>query len=284
MAFGHRAQISDPIRPQHIVIAVLIVVTGAWLRYRAAQGDLWLDEIWSLQLVSNMSAWHEAFWKVTHDNNHPLNTVYLYWIDDGREPWVYRMLSIVAGTLSIVFAGWAVMRDGAGRMLITMLLAALLYPLVQFGSEARGYALMILFATIAFCAVDRARHNPYRIRWLFGFAVMMGAASHLAILPIALMMSVAYGLREWHAGRNLWGALKVTMYFSAPAAGGLSVVGSGIAYGLNHLTTGWYGGRGASCPSEGCFIAALDEITRFTTGGFGEGLAGLHAGLIAIVI
>ncbi|MBL4615914.1 MAG: hypothetical protein JKY27_13735, partial [Magnetovibrio sp.] len=39
-----------------------------------------------------------------------------------------------------------------------------------------------------------------------------------------------------------------------------------------------------SCPSEGCFIAALDDITRFTTGGFGEGLAGLHTGLIAIVI
>lgn len=284
MAFGHRAQANDPIQPLHIVIALLIVAAGAWLRYRAALGDLWLDEIWSLDLALGMNAWHEAFWKVIHDNNHPLNTIFLFLVGDGQQPWTYRLSSIAAGTLGIIIAGWTLARDGAGRMLTAMLLTAVLYPLVHFGSEARGYALMILFAYVAFGAVDRARHNPYRVRWLFGFAVMMGAVSHLAILPIAFMMSVAYGLREWRAGRTLWGAFKVTFYFAAPAAGGLAVAGAGIAYGLNHITTGWYGGRATTCPSEGCFIAALDDIIRFTSGGFGGGLSGLHAGLFTILI
>ena len=285
MGFGHRAHQNDPIRPFHALIAVLIVAVGAWLRGRGAGGDLWLDEIWSLNLATAMSAWHEALWKVIHDNNHPLNTIFLYLAGPDREPWVYRLSAIVAGTLSIVAVGWVMMRDGAGRMLSAMLLVAVLYPLVHFGSEARGYALMILFAYIAFGAVDQARDNPHRVRWLFGGAVMLGAASHLSILPIALMMAAAYGLREWGAGRTLWQAIKITFWFSAPAAGGLALVGGGIVYGLNQpADMGWYGGGATTCPEVGCFIAAWDQIVHFSTGGFGEGLAGLHAGLFAILM
>lgn len=282
--FGHRAHLQDPIRPVHILAAALIVAAGVWLRYRSALGDLWLDEIWSLNFAATMTAWHEAFWKVAHDNNHPLNTVYLYLIGQGREPWLYRVASIVAGGLSIAAAGWALSREGAGRMLVAMLCVAVVYPLVHFGSEARGYALMILFGFIAFGTVDRARDNPVHRRWLFGLAVMLGAASHLAILPIAFMMSIAYGLREWRAGRSLWDAIKITFWFSAPAAGGLAIVGGGIVYGLEHATAGWYGGRATTCPDEGCFIAAWDELVRFASGGFGEGLIGLHGGLFAILI
>lgn len=282
MAFRHRAQLYDPIQPIHVLIAVLIVAVGAWLRYRGALGDLWLDEIWSLNHAASMNAWHEAFWKVIHDNNHPLNTVYLYLVGDGKEPWVYRLLSIIAGTLSILVAGWAMARDGAGRMLTAMLLVAVVYPLVHFGSEARGYGLMVLFSYIAFIAVDRARERPQNMRWLFGLAVMLGATSHLAILPIVFMMGLAYMVREWRAGRTFWDAIKVTFWFCAPAAFGLAIVGAGLGYGFDHISSAWYGGRAASCPDQGCFVAALDDIARYASGGFGQEHVGLHAGLMAI--
>ncbi|HEY9079344.1 hypothetical protein [Magnetovibrio sp.] len=284
MAFGHRAQINDPLRPAHVVLAVLIVALGVGLRVQGAQGDLWQDEIWSLNHAATMSAWHEVFWNVIHDNNHPFNTLYLYLAGPGREPWVYRLASIVAGALSIVAAGWAVARGGGGRMLIAMLLTAVLYPLVHFGSEARGYALMILFAYIAFGAVDRAQSPTGPARWVFGLMVTLGALSHFSILPIAFMMSVAFGLKRLKDGHGFWSSVHATMRFSAPAAGGLALIGAGVIYGLNHLTRGWYGGGAAYCPDEGCFIGALDSIVRFTTGGFGAGMPGLHSGLFVILV
>jgi len=284
MAFGHRAQSNAPLRPAHIVLAVLIVALGVGLRVQSAQGDLWQDEIWSLNLAATMSAWHEVFWNVIHDNNHPLNTLYLYLAGPDQAPWVYRLASIVAGALSIVAAGWAVARDGGGRVLIAMLLTAVLYPLVHFGSEARGYGLMILFAYIAFGTVDRAQGPTGAARWLFAGAVTLGALSHFSILPIVFMMSIAFGLRRLKDGLGFWPSVHATMRFSAPAAGGLALIGAGLIYGLNHLTRGWYGGGAEYCPDEGCFLGALDSIVRFTTGGFGAGLAGLHSGLFFILM
>jgi len=284
MAFGHRAQMNEPLRPAHIVLAVLIVALGVALRVQGAQGDLWQDEIWSLNHATAMTAWHEVFWNVIHDNNHPLNTLYMYLTGPDQAPWVYRLASIIGGALSILAAGWAVGREGGGRVLVAMLLAAVLYPLVHFGSEARGYALMILFAYIAFGAVDRAQSPTGWARWLFALAVTLGALSHFSILPIVFMMSIAFGLRRLKDGHGFWPSVHATMRFCAPAAGGLALIGAGVVYGFNHLTQGWYGGGAAYCPDEGCFIGALDSIVRFSTGGFGAGLPGLPSGLFAILI
>lgn len=284
MAFGHRAQMNDPLRPAHVVLGGLIVALGIALRVQGAQGDLWQDEIWSLNHAAALSAWHEVFWNVIHDNNHPLNTLYMYLVGPNQAPWVYRLASIVAGALSIVAAGWAVGRDGGGRMLIAMLLAAVLYPLAHFGSEARGYSLMILFAYLAFGAVDRAQGPTGPARWLFALAVTLGALSHFSILPIVFMMSIAFGLRRLKDGYGFWPSVHATMRFCAPSAGGLALIGVGLLYGFKHLTGPWYGGGSTFCPDGGCFIGALDSIVRFTTGGFGAGLPGLHSGLFAILV
>jgi|GEM_PF-3091674 len=283
MAFDHRAHLDEPIRPAHWVLGALIVALGVTLRVQGAGGDLWQDEIWSLNHAAAMSAWHEVFWNVIHDNNHPLNTLYLYLVGLDQAPWVYRLASIVAGGLSILAAGWAVGRQGGGRVLIAMLLTAVLYPLVHYGSEARGYSLMILFAYLAFGVVDRAQNPTGPARWLFGGAVTLGALSHLSILPVAFMMSIAFGLRRLKDGHGLWPSIHATLRFCVPAAGGLALIGSGIVYGLNHPTRGWYGG-GGYCPDEGCFIGALDSIVRFFTGGFHVGMAGLHTALFTILI
>jgi len=285
MPFGHRAQLNDPIRPIHLVIAAMIVVLGAWLRFRAAQNDLWLDEIWSLNLAATMGAWHEAFWKVLHDNNHPLNTTWLYLVGPDQAPWILRLPAIIAGTLSIVAAGWALAQAGAVRMLVAMILVAVLYPLVHFGSEARGYGLMILFALISFGAVDRARSNPDHARWLFALAVTLGTISHLSILPIAFMMTIAFALDRLRRGDGFWATLNTTLWFCAPVTGGLLLVGGGMAYGLSLLNgQNWYGGRAMACPDMGCFIGGVDNIVRVTTGGVSTNLAGLHAGLFLITL
>lgn len=284
MAFGHRSRLYDPVLPRHIVLAGCIVVLGAWLRFRGAQGDLWLDEIWSLNLTATLNAWHEVFWKLIHDNNHHLNTLWLYIVGEGREAWIYRLASIVAGTLSILVVGWAVARDGAAKMLIAMLLCAILYPLVHFGSEARGYGLMMLFTYVAFIAVDRAHDHRASSRWLFGLATLLAAASHLSSLPILFMMCVAYMGHVWRMERRFWEAFRQTLWFAAPAAGALAVIGGAITYGLKNITTDWYGGRATTCPPEGCFVGAWDELVLYATGGFAPPFPGLYAGFFALLI
>ncbi|MEG3619736.1 hypothetical protein V5T82_14820 [Magnetovibrio sp. PR-2] len=285
MASHRPKHLQDPFTAKHALLAVLIVLMGFALRLQSAGGDLWQDEIWSLNLAATMSAWHEAFWAVIHDNNHPLNTLYLYLAGPDREPWQYRLLSVVGGTLSIIAAGWAVARGGPGRVLTAMLLAAVLYPLVHFGSEARGYGLMVLFSFIAFGAVDRAEHETSPYRWLFALAVGLGTLSHFAILPIVFFMTVAFGLGRMQAGNGFFLSLHQTLRFGAPSAGVLGLIFGLVIYGMKQkASVDWFGGRAWFCPDQGCFIGAWDNIVSYSAGGFGTDMARLHSGLLLIFI
>jgi len=51
---------------------VVITLVGFLLRVLAARGELWLDEIWSLTLLEEISSWHEVFWKIPNVNNHTI--------------------------------------------------------------------------------------------------------------------------------------------------------------------------------------------------------------------
>lgn len=280
-----RAQFHDPIRAVHLGLAVLCVALGVWLRYRGALGELWLDEIWSLNFATtHMNVWHEAFWKIIHDNNHPLNTLWLFLAGPDKAAWFLRLPAIVAGGLSIAVAGWIMDKNGAAPMLSAMLLMAVLYPLVHFGSEARGYGLMILFLLIAFGAVERARDNPAAMKWLFAVAVTLGTWSHLSILPIAFFLAVAYAYTHWRDHGGFWSAIQATLSFCTPVTAGLSVVLAGIYAGYKDQMFDWYGGRATDCPEIGCFSAALDELIGYTLGGITTVPPGLLAGLSVILI
>ena len=44
--------------------------------------DLWLDEIWTLDIVRRMDSAFDVFRTVRHSNNHHFNTLIRYWIGD----------------------------------------------------------------------------------------------------------------------------------------------------------------------------------------------------------
>ena len=277
--------LQEPFEAKHAILAVLIVVLGFALRLQSAGGDLWQDEIWSINLAQTMNAWHEAFWLLIHDNNHPLNTLYLYLAGPDKEPWQYRLGTVAGGTLSIIAAGWAIARGGPGRILMAMLLTAVLYPLVHFGSEARGYGIMLLFSFIAFGAVDRAESETSPYRWLFALAVGLGALSHLSILPIVFSMTVAFLFRAIFQGDSLLVSIHKTLRFSAPSAGVLGLIGGLFIYGAQfNVGKSWFGGRAWICPEQGCFVGAWDDIVLHSLGGFGADNPALHSGLFLIFV
>ena len=113
-----------------------MLLVSAALRFFGAQGDLWLDEIWTLNIVSNMEHAYLIFWGPYHDNNHFLNTYYIYLVGAQSSPSVLRGLAIVTGIASVVVAGLIGLRRSRAEALINMLLFGLSYAMVHYGSEA----------------------------------------------------------------------------------------------------------------------------------------------------
>lgn len=137
---------------------VLVGVFSA-LRLVACFNDLWLDEIWALSLVQDLSSPLAILTELRTDN-HPLYSLYLWALGPSAPDWAYRLASWLAGTASLVvvasLAGRQVERDPRGsptevRLAVAFSLALVGSSslLVQFDSEARGYALAIAFALLA---------------------------------------------------------------------------------------------------------------------------------------
>jgi hypothetical protein len=136
--------------------AAAILLLALILRILGARGELWLDELWSLKLIDEVKARHDLFWGLAVDNNHYLNTLYLYLVGADAPVLVQRGLSIALGTATVAVAGLAMRRSGAAGMLGAMVLFAVSYPMVNYGSEARGYAGLILMTLLALMLTESA--------------------------------------------------------------------------------------------------------------------------------
>jgi hypothetical protein len=121
------------------VIASLILL-GAVLIVAAARGTLWFDELLSLQWARSAQQPWQLVELYRHDNNHPLNTLWLMLAGEDRHPWLYRTLSMVAGLVTLVLVWRTARRLSPKFAWIPLLLAATSFPLVLYASEARGYA------------------------------------------------------------------------------------------------------------------------------------------------
>ena len=162
-----------------------ITAAGFMLRILAARGELWLDEIWSLMLLENVSATHEIFWNISNANNHYLNSLWL-WITGPDAPVVWqRFASILLGTATIPAAALFIRRragDVAG--LATAMIFAFGYIFVLYGSEARGYAGLILMIVLSADAADRVIEAPQSTAPVVQFAlfVALGGLFHLIMI------------------------------------------------------------------------------------------------------
>ncbi len=67
-----------PDRPSgKTVLLAVVAIASVAARFAASRGDLWLDEVWSLQMLQEVdSAWQIVL--LNHDNNHILNSLVMY--------------------------------------------------------------------------------------------------------------------------------------------------------------------------------------------------------------
>lgn len=172
----------------------------AVLRVLASFGDFYVDEIWSFFFARQLNSPLDVF-RLNHDNNHILNTLYLYVL--GAEPFSFggkptfiphRLLSVITGTVSV----WLVWKIALSRGLVeaftALFLAGLSYPLIIYSSEARGYGPEMMFALASFLLAQRyTAGRGLAAAPLFWGAVVLAFLSHSSYIFIYL------GLFIWSA-------------------------------------------------------------------------------------
>jgi len=169
----------------------LCVVFGGILRLVAAQGDLWLDEVASIAAARELTSPLDVF-TFARDNNHHLNTLWLYCVRDIEGSLAPRLLSIATGTATIALAALAFPARRPWARIIAALLVATSFPLLTYASEARGYAPMVCWGFAALVLLRRAlAEHRYPAAIAFGVVCVLGFLSHLsfAMLYIALLVS-----------------------------------------------------------------------------------------------
>lgn len=191
-----------PSRRMIHVALLFSYLLSSMLIIAAARGDLWLDEIWSVNIARASDTAADIFLRFKHDNNHPLNTLFLYWVKEQNAFIIYRLFAILSGIGSIFLVSHLALRTwGYREALCSVVLSGTSFPLLLYFSEARGYAPAIFFTLLSYAVLrDNLLTLSLNRLLLFWTASVLGVLSHssFAIVSMALfIMNLAHVI---HAG------------------------------------------------------------------------------------
>ncbi len=236
--------------------------------------DFWFDEAWSFLLVRELvSSPVDILTRVHIDNNHPLNSFFLYALGDRSAWFLYRIPSLALGLGAVILSGRIMSRRGRAHAVIAMILTGCSYPLIVYSSEARGYAPMIFFALLAFDAHERYLvRREWFARAAFWVAVILGLLSHLTFVHAygAMLLWAGYEARK-RAGEP--GALATVAGTHAVPL--LFLVGFGLVY-IRHLRVA--GGQPAA------LLSVLAETLGVTLGTARRGVWPWVAGAVLVFV
>jgi hypothetical protein len=206
-----------------VILAAMVFAFAAIEIWADARRPLWFDEIGSM-VVSTRPSWREMFRAIPADGNPPLFfllTRLLIALPINSEI-ALHLPSILATGVSAVMI-YVFVRRNAGS-LYAFLTTSLFYacPFGMFASlEARPYALLLCFTSIAICCWQAAVRGPHKRLATVGVAVAMSAAifsHHYGIIYVGFPLFAAELVRCWR-DRKIHLAV-----FAAMAVGAISVV------------------------------------------------------------
>ena len=186
-----------PSSPGWLVASLLL--GGAGLRVGLGFESFWLDEAWSYLLSTQASSALEIF-GIRHDNNHLLNTLYLYSIRDlvGSSHWIfYRVPALLAGCISL-FVLWRLASHWSrSEALVLLALAATSFPLASASAQARGYSLAIL-CSILYALLARRSPGAAEARTSLGLGMIavLGLLSHVTFVYTWLAVVAWFASRD----------------------------------------------------------------------------------------
>lgn len=164
----------------------------------------WLDEIWSLRFAVEAPSLLGIFTSIHYDNNHYLTTLWMQWLGPSPHWVLYRLPSLFAGLLTVALAirvGRRLMGEAAG--FLCGLMFAIGYPMLHYGTEARGYSIAMLCALYAYELVtDRERSARWRAL-AFAATAVVGLLGHLTFFFFLAAFWSLMGLQAVFAARRL---------------------------------------------------------------------------------
>ena len=196
-------------RATWIAVAVL-TVAGLVLRLLAARGALWLDEAWSATFAQEARTPIGVFFRINHDNNHFLNTLWLQLVGPDAPPMLKRALSIACSTATIPLAALFAGRRTPAAAVLAALGFALSPIMVTYGAEARGYAGMMAATIVALLIADAwlVRPSRHAALWL-ALASLFGTLSQFLMIA-SLAAIVGWVFFEVRRQRGPAAALRET--------------------------------------------------------------------------
>ncbi len=168
------------------------IVAGFILRCFAARGGLWTDEAWSLVHAQQAGDALGVLTRINHDNNHHINSWWLQLVGPNASPMLMRSLSIITSSITIWVAAMVGLRRNRTTGVITAALFALSPIMVVYGSEARGYAPMMLALMVMIWRIDIWLENQSSPKpaLLLALCALFGCFSHIMMLPAVIMLGL----------------------------------------------------------------------------------------------
>ena len=176
--------------PALTTACLLTLVCAGILIAAGARGDLWLDEIHSLAFIEQASSASQVFTSFRSDNNHILNTLWLYLLGPGHSFFSYRLLAVTCGIGSLLTLWRLAQPAGRLAVLFTLALAGSSYPLALYFSEARGYAPALFCSLLAFLLLRRCREQlSSRNVVFFWIVTLLGLVAHSTFVIILVSLA-----------------------------------------------------------------------------------------------
>lgn len=204
--------------------AGLVLAAAAALRLAGAGHDLWLDEIWSVFITTQIHSLWQVF-TLHHEINHHLNTLWLGLWGPGAPPVLYHAWSLACGTAAVAAAGWIGWRRGRAGALFAMVLTGFSYLLIAYSAEARGYASLALFLLLSYGLLDAHLRRPrFWTAALYAVCAVLGLLSqpvYVAFLGAAPLWGVFRLRRAGKPWRRIAGEILACQAIPLAALAGL---------------------------------------------------------------
>ena len=277
-----RAPPSQTCSPQLLAL-IPIVGIGLALRIVGARGGLWVDEAWSAELLRAVRTPLDILLAINHDNNHHLNSLWMWLVGYAAPPLLVRALSIATGTLAIVVAAAIGWRTSAAAGLIAASLFAVSPMMVNYGSEARGYMPMLLALMTMIWLVARWLDTPDTPRpaWRLALLALLGLLAQLTMVfgLCALAVWVATSVRRV---RTTDAAVATTLRLFLPSALATIAVFALVFGAAAASPTGMQVGDYTAFSATALWTA-VEVMVAATLGGFAAPARVIAIAMVAII-
>lgn len=241
-----------------LLIMLIMISSGVFLRWKGLFGDLWLDEIWTLTAIESASSLQELWTTIKFDGFASLSTLFLYFVGKGQPTELYRALSFVSGLLTMALLLLWFRRDFL-KGLFTICLYSFSYIFILYDSEARGYAPMLTLALLSMITLKKITDGNSSALFLFAYwgSTILAFFSHFSFLLFFLALV-------------LWSAAELLTRYPVKIAFGKALLQHGVPTLLFSLFYLFYV---SNLPSAGgSFSSNLDVIISTVSIAFGGNL------------